>query len=159
MLRALFGWLLGFNKEIEKLKKELTQLGWDSAWGIHTKSVLPVVNGSNGDGYKTVALLSFNSLDERKRELGNVEIDNRIKAIFRQPLRASDIVAKWSDNEVVIVLASSNGGAEIPLKRLAADAENKGLTFAYVMKECQCGRGSLPETVRELSKILNKKGE
>lgn len=158
-IKAIVGWLFGFNREIDQLKKELGNLGWDSAWGVHTKSVLSLSNGYNGNGHKTVALLSFEGLNERKKELGNVEIDNRIKVIFRQPLRASDTVAKWSDNEVALVLASNNGGAEIPLKRLAAEAEDKGITFSYVMKEFQHGRGSLPETIRELSKIINKKEE
>ena len=158
-IKTIVGWMFGFNKEISQMKKELGQLGVDKAWGLHTKSVLSLVNGSNGDAEKTVALLSFEGLAERRKEFGNVEIDNRIKTIFRQPLRASDIAAKWSDNEVVAVLSSNNGGAEIPLKRLAAMAEEQGITFSYVMKEWQSGRNSLTEIVRELGKIINKKGD
>lgn len=158
MLKALFGWLFGFNKEIEGMKKELDNLGWDSCWGIHTKSVLSLLNG-NGDGHKTVALLSFEGLNERKKELGNVEIDNRIKAIFRQPMRASDTLARLNDNQVAVVLSTNNGGGEIPIKRLANQAEEQGLTFSYVMKEWQPGRNSLAEVARELSKIMSKKRE
>ena len=158
-IKTIVGWMFGFNKEISQMKKEFGQLGVDKAWGLHTKSVLSLVNGSNGDAEKTVALLSFESLAERKKEFGSVEIDNRVKTIFRQPLRASDIAAKWSDNEVVMVMASNNGGAEIPLKRLASMAEEQSITFSYVMKEWQPGRNSLAEVVRELSKIINKKGD
>ena len=157
-IKTIVGWMFGFNKEISQMKKELGHLGVDKAWGLHTKSVLSLVNGSNGDAEKTVALLSFESLAERKKEFGSVEIDNRVKTIFRQPLRTSDIAVRLNENEVVMVLSSNNGGAEIPLKRLASIAEEQGITFSYVMKEWQSGRNSLAEVVRELSKIINKKG-
>ena len=158
-IKTIVGWMFGFNKEISQMKKELGQLGVDKAWGLHTKSVLSLVNGSNGDAEKTVALLSFEGLAERKKEFGSVEIDNRVKTIFRQPLRTSDIAARWNENEVIMVLSSNNGGAEIPLKRLASIAEEQGITFSYVMKEWQPGRNSLAEVAKELNKIINKKGD
>ena len=70
-IKTIVGWMFGFNKEISQMKKELGHLGVDKAWGLHTKSVLSLVNGSNGDAEKTVALLSFESLAERKKEFGN----------------------------------------------------------------------------------------
>ena len=159
MLKKLLGFALGFNKEIAHLRKELSLLSFDKAWGMHTRSALSRLNGFSNDHMVTTALLYFDGLGERKKEIGEVEVDNRIRTVFKQPLRQSDTVVRWDDDEVAMVFASDNGGAEIPLKRLAESAEEQGIAFSYTMKKCNPSKTLLPEVFRELSKIVKKKVE
>ena len=118
MLRKLLGYALGFNKEIAHLKKELSLLSFDKTWGMHTKSALSHLNGfSTNDHMVTVALLYFNELEQQRQEIGEVEVDNRVRAIFKQPLRQADTIVRWDDDEVAMVFATDNGGAAKPLKK------------------------------------------
>ena len=159
MLRRILARVLGFEQQLEGLRKEVRRLSHDDAFGILTRQGL-VAASRNGGGRRAVVFLDFDRIHELNQELGYENVNQRIKAVFNQPVRSSDIRLGrwWSGDECVVLVDGSIDAARAVVNRLRAHAQQQGLSFSAATGVWDNRKEPLGGCVGRLAKeVLEKK--
>ena len=131
MFRNVIGWLFGFNSEMKRLKEQLKDLSWDTAFGMYTRSGLMTLAKSQFLGKKSVAFLDLDRIHELNERYGYDEVDRRVRSAFSANTRKGDALAArwWSGDEILLVLDCNTDRAYHVLERLASVASTQKLAF------------------------------
>lgn len=152
MLRSLLARLLGFEQEIDELKRTIDDLRWDNAFGMWTRAAFLQFCRIMPRGMRTVAFIDLDDVHGLNRRLGYSEVDRRVQAIFSISLRSSDIVARWySGDEIVILFDADRDGADRKISELQASANSQEISFAYEIGEWDVGKRDITDLVEDLS--------
>ena len=157
MIRSILGRLLGYERKISALEKQIEDLSWDSVFGMWTRVAFLQFCAVMPRGARTVVFVDFDDIHGLNKALGYAEVDRRIRRTFSIPLRSSDIVGRWySGDEIVILFDSDEPLALDKLNELRASAERNGMSFACSMGRWEVGKQDIKDIVEDLSERTHK---
>ena len=138
---------------------EPAELTRDSAYDIWSRSAFFQFCKVAPHRKYTAMLLQFGRLDSSVSEM---EVDLRIKSIIATvAFERGDIVARWSDGEIVVLTDYGRGLADKRIAELSEGARQGGLPLRYNLGTWEAGRTSIEEIinwlVRRSSTIENGK--
>jgi GGDEF domain-containing protein len=160
VLKKLIGKVLGFEQQIQDLRRQVRELSWDSSFGMWTRGAFLQFCHVMPRGTRFVAFIDLNKIHDLNEELGYAEVDRRVKETFSVPFRRSDVVARWySGDEIVILFDSNEEGAERKIRQLEAAATQQGLTFYHQIGQWEVGKEPVEEKIQALAdKVALQKG-
>lgn len=148
VLKEWTGRLFGFQREIDELRRRVTELSWDDTFGMWTRQAFLEFCRVMPRGLRTLAFIDLNDIHALNDHYGYSEVDRRIRATFAIPFRRSDLVARWySGDEIVILFDSDRTGAEWKISELREAARRSGLTFVCAVGEWDVGRQPIEEII------------
>ena len=151
-LRRLVGRIFGFDREISLLREQVSELSWDTAYGMWTRGAFLQFCQVMPRGTRIVVFIDLDEIHTLNRQMGYTEVDRRIQNMFSVPFRRSDVVARWySGDEIVILFDSDRDGANRKLEELIRSAEAEGMSFKYELGEWEVGKQAAQDVIDVLA--------
>jgi len=159
-IKSCLGSLLGFQKEIDDLKKRVSELSWDCTFGMWTRTAFLQFCRVMPRGRRTIAFLDLDGIHSLNHECGYVEVDRKVREAFSIPFRRSDVVARWySGDEIVILFDSDLEGSQRKMEELEENAARQGISFTHEIGIWTVGETDIVEVIDVLSDRNRRKLE
>jgi len=155
MLKRLVGKLFGFAREIQNLQDQVSELQWDSTFGMWTREAFLQFCQVMPRGNRVIAFIDIDDVHGMNDRWGYEDVNQRIKDAFSVYFRRSDIVARWfSGDEIVILFDADEQGAAHKLEQLTTSSGRREIKFEYAVGEWKVGREAIEETIDRLASAV-----
>lgn len=142
------------TRQIARLQAEISELGWDTNFGMYTRNALLRHCRSLEGGVRKVAFVDLEAIHTLNLLYGYAEVDERVRAAFDTPWRNEHTVARWfSGDEIAIVFDAntSAGEAESCMCELESRAQAQGLGFDWALGSWDVAAESIEEAIARLA--------
>ena len=139
MIRKMIATWFGFDREIAELQQKVHELGWDDCFGVYTRAAFHQMCATQPRGGRILVFLDFDRIHELNQLLSYDEVNRRIKQLFQEGLRKSDLVGRhFSGDEITILLDTDEIDAgKAVMSKLEARATALGLSFTHALDAWQ----------------------
>ena len=151
-LRRLVGRIFGFAREIALLQEQVSELSWDTAYGMWTRGAFLQFCQVMPRSTRIVVFIDLDDIHTLNKNVGYSEVDRRIRNTFSVPFRRSDVVARWySGDEIVILFDSDREGANRKLEELVRSAAAEGMSLKNEIGEWEVGKQAAQDVIDVLA--------
>jgi GGDEF domain-containing protein len=136
--------MLGFDREMARLKRKFEELLWDPNFGVHSRAGFDELIKNFDAQYRSAAFIDFDGVRELNKKYGYEAVNRRIKATLKELSESADVfVARWFSGDEIVVLSRHDVQET---EKLMAAASLKGRLLHDAPFTCQVEQwdGAMP---------------
>src|SRR5512135_1762743 len=126
--RLLGGWL-GYERELDLLRRKVQDLSWDDPFGMWTRKAFLARCQQQPAGRRRVGFLDLADLGKLNLKWGYTEVDRRVKATFACLSQGPELVGRWYSGDEIVILFQAGRPIAPGLRRLEEAARANGLAY------------------------------